>query len=103
MCWNVARSDDRQVITLRDVKEAFYHLQIDELGLDRLDLTYLQILLESGAATLSVLSSKLNLPALTLQRVVEPYLLKEDFIIKEKSSLRVITDKGRRHMENNII
>jgi len=99
-CWHVTKSHDDDVITLKDVHEAFRYLQIDELGLEQLDRSYLKILLEGGRSSLGVLSSKLSLPALTIQRVVEPYLLKEGFIVKEKSSIRVITQKGRKHIEN---
>ena len=100
MCWEVAKSHDRDVITLGDVDEAFYHLQIDELGLEQSDRVYLAILYEYGQSTLGVLSSKLSLPVLTIQRLVEPYLLKEGFIIKNKSSIRIITEKGRKHIES---
>jgi Holliday junction DNA helicase RuvB len=100
-CWHVARSHDRDVITLTDVQEAFSHLQIDRLGLDQLDRSYLEILMESGPLSLGVLSSKLSLPALTIQRVVEPYLLKEDFITKTRASVRVITEKGIKHIEDS--
>ena len=102
MCWNVAKSHDRDLITLDDVREAFYHLQIDEFGLDSLDRSYLEILLEYGSSPLNVLSSKLSLPALTLQRVIEPYLLKEGFILKDRASLRLLTAKGRNHLENSV-
>jgi len=102
MCWNVAKSQDHNAIMLEDVHKAFYHLQIDELGLDKLDQSYLAVLLEYGPAQLNVLSSKLSLPTHTIQRVLEPYLIKEGFIIKEKSSLRVLTDKGRKHIENSL-
>ena len=101
MCWNVTRSHDRDVITIEDVREAFHHLQIDTLGLDKLDRSYLEVLLECGRIPLGVIGSKLSLPSLTLQRVVEPYLFKEDLITKDKSSLRIITEKGRKHMNNN--
>jgi Holliday junction DNA helicase RuvB len=87
---------------LEDVHKAFYHLQIDELGLDKLDQSYLAVLLECGPAPLNVLSSKLSLPTHTIQSVLEPYLIKEGFIIKEKTSLRVLTDKGRKHIENSL-
>jgi Holliday junction resolvasome RuvABC ATP-dependent DNA helicase subunit len=98
-CWHVAKSRDRDVITLEDVHEAFYHLQIDELGLDQLDRSYLAILQECGQLRLGVLSSKLSLPGLTIQRQVEPYLVREGFITKDGSSARAITEKGRRHIE----
>jgi len=98
-CLNVSKSHSRNMIALEDVHEAFNYLQIDELGLDRLDRSYLGILLDSGPSTLSVLSSKLSMPSLTIQRVIEPYLLREGFINKGKSSARIITQKGRNHIE----
>jgi Holliday junction DNA helicase RuvB len=99
-CWNVARSHERDVLTLADVNEAFRLLQIDDLGLDQLDRSYLKILSENGRLSLGVLSSKLSQPALTIQRVVEPYLLKENFVTKTTASVRVITEKGIKHLEN---
>jgi len=102
MCWNVAKSYDRDVITLQDVHEAFHHLQIDQLGLNNNDRSYLKVLHENGALALNVLSSKLSLPAPTLQKVVEPYLLKEGFILKDRASLRLLTAKGRNHLENRV-
>ena len=100
-CWYVAKSYDHDVITLKDVHKAFGLLQIDGLGLDQLDRSYLEVLLKCGRSSLGVLSSKLALPALTIQRVVEPYLLKENFIIKDNSSTRTITEKGKTHIENS--
>ena len=94
-------SHDSHVITVKDVHEAFGYLQIDEVGLDKLDRSYLEILLECGPTSLGVVSSKLSLPTQTLQRIVEPYLLKEGFIFKNKSSARVITEKGRSHIKSN--
>lgn len=102
-CWYVVKSHDRDVITLKDVYEAFCHLQIDELGLDKVDRAYLEVLLEGGRSSLGVLSSKISLPALTIQRVIEPYLLKEGFIIKDKSAVRIITPKGKKHIENTSV
>lgn len=99
-CWHVAKSSDRDLITLEDMHKAFQYLGIDELGLEQVDRSYLQMLLECGPTTLGVLSSKISLPTLTIQRVVEPYLLKEDFITKTRASVRVITEKGRKHIEN---
>jgi len=99
-CMYVAKSHDRDVITLEDVREAFHHLQIDELGLDQMDRSYLEVLAECGRSSLNVLSSKLSLPSLTIQKVVEPYLLKEGFITKNQSSTRLITEKGGEHIES---
>jgi Holliday junction DNA helicase RuvB len=96
-CWHVTQSHERDIITVDDAKEAFSHLQIDEVGLDQLDRSYLNVLLECPKTSLGVLSSKLSLPGQTIQRVVEPYLLKEGFIMKDKS-VRIITHKGRSHI-----
>lgn len=99
-CWYVTISHDRNVITLQDVYEAFHHLQIDEFGLDKRDRSYLMVLCESGRSKLCVLSSRLSLPSLTVQRVIEPYLLKEGLIVQDPSSMRVITRKGKQYLEN---
>jgi len=99
-CWYVAKSHDRDVITLTDAYEAFSYLQIDEASLDKLDRSYLSALAKYGRLPLGVLSSKLSLPSLTLTRVVEPYLLREGFVTKDKTSARVITQKGIEHITN---
>jgi len=101
-CWEVAVSHDRNVITLADAQEAFRHLQVDELGLDGMDRCYLGVLAQGGPASLGALSAKLGLPPLTIQRVVEPYLIRQDLVTKGKSSLRILTEKGRRHMETTV-
>ena len=98
-CWEVAMSHDRNVIALADAQEAFRHLQVDELGLDGMDRRYLGVLVQSGHASLGALSAKLGLPPLTIQRVIEPYLIRQDLATKGKSSARILTDKGRRHIE----
>ncbi len=99
MCWHVTKSYGRDVITIEDVYEAFQHLQIDESGLNQRDRAYLTILCEYDRLALGVLSAKLSLPSLTIQRTIEPYLLKENFINKDKSSGRFITQKGRNYIE----
>jgi len=96
-CWHVTQSHERDLITVDDAKEAFSYLQIDEIGLDQLDRSYLNVLCECSKTSLGVLSSKISLPGLTIQRIVEPYLLKEGFIVKD-NSIRIITQKGREHV-----
>jgi Holliday junction DNA helicase RuvB len=98
-CWEVAMSHDRNVIMLADAHEAFHHLQIDELGLDGMDRRYLGVLAQGGPTSLGALSARLGLPPLTVQRVIEPYLIREDLMTKGKSSTRILTDKGRQHIE----
>jgi holliday junction DNA helicase RuvB len=101
-CWEVAVSHDRDVITLADAHEAFGHLQIDDLGLDAIDRRYLGFLARGGPTPLVALSARLGLPPLTIQRVIEPYLIREAFVTKGKSSARIITNKGRRHIQKTL-
>ncbi len=98
-CWNVCSAQGRSVITMNDVVEAFRLLQIDELGLDELERNYLRIL-QHGPAPLNVISSKLALPTQTIKTVLEPYLLQENLIQKNKCSHREITSLGKNHIEN---
>ena len=100
-CWYAAVSRGSTTITLEAAETAFRCLQIDALGLDQLDRSYLKVLLKHGPTAAGVLASRLSLPTLTLQRVVEPYLLKAELITKDRSSRRAITEKGRRHIESN--
>jgi Holliday junction DNA helicase RuvB len=98
-CWSVAKSEDRDVITIDDANKAFAQLQIDEEGLEKRDRSYLCVLLEQNPSPLGVLSAKLGLPPQTVQKVVEPYLIKSGFVTKGRSSHRLITEKGIEHMK----
>ena len=88
------------MITVDDAYQAFAQLQIDDEGLEKRDRSYLGILLDQTLSPLSVLSAKLGLPAQTVQKVVEPYLIKAGFVTKGRSSHRMITEKGLKHMKN---
>lgn len=98
-CWNICSAKGNTTISTEDVNEAFRLLQIDDLGLDELERRYLRILMENGPTPLNVISSKLALPTATIQSVVEPYLLLEGLIVKNKSSHREITALGYTHIE----
>jgi Holliday junction DNA helicase RuvB len=99
-CWNVCSSQGRSVITMNDVVLAFKLIQIDALGLDELERNYLRIL-QHSPVPLNVISSKLGgLPTQTIKTVIEPYLLQENLILKNKCSHREITTLGKNHIEN---
>ena len=100
MCWNVVKSKCKDVIAMNDVEEAFQHLQIDDAGLDELERAYLKVLISQNEIPLNVISSILGLPANTISKVVEPYLMKEGYLQKGKASLRCITEKGIQHIKN---
>ena len=99
MAWNVCSSNDRSIITLDDVFEAFRLLDICSLGLDSIERAYLKELSKHKAMKLNVISSKLGLPTQTISTVIEPYLLRTELIYKDGSN-RLITEKGRTHIEN---
>lgn len=100
-CWNVASAKGRGIITMDDVNEAFKLIQIDELGLDELERNYLRMLHQNGATPLNIISSKLGgLPTQTIKNVLEPYLLQENLIQKNKFSHREITTLGEAHIQN---
>lgn len=99
-CWNVCSAKGKSVITMADINEAFNLIQVDERGLDELERNYLRILQQYGATPLNVISSKLALPSQTIKNVLEPYLLQENLILKNKSSHREITSLGDEHLKN---
>ena len=98
MAWNVCSSDNRTVITLSDVYRAFELLDIDELGLDTLERSYLKELNKKESIKLNVIASKIGLPRQTVANVIEPYLLRQE-LIEKIGSERVITNKGKAHIE----
>ena len=97
-CWTVAQSNDHNIITMADVQQAFGLLQIDEAGLDVTERSYLRLIFECGSTFPGVLSAKLGLPTQDIQWVIEPYLFYAGFITKEKTSLRILTEKGKKHI-----
>ena len=102
MAWNVCSSNDRNVITMNDVNEAFRLLRIDELGLDSIERKYLKELSRHKTMKLNVIASKIGLPRATISTVIEPYLLRTE-LIEKLGSERTITIKGKEHIQNNSI
>ncbi len=99
MAWNVCSSEDRNIITIEDVFEAFRLLNICSLGLDSIERNYLKELCKHKKMKLNVISSKMGLPRATISSVIEPYLLRTELIEKIGSD-RAITIKGKEHIEN---
>lgn len=86
--------------SLEQVREALALYEVDERGLDRLDREVLQALgkkFSGKAAGLSTLSSAIGEDAETIETVVEPYLLREGFIIRTPKG-RQITALGAEHL-----
>jgi holliday junction DNA helicase RuvB len=75
-------------------------LEVDELGLDRLDRALLRALVEvydGGPVGLSTLAVALGEEADTLEEVLEPYLVKQGFI-KRTNRGRVATKRAWTHL-----
>jgi holliday junction DNA helicase RuvB len=73
---------------------------VDNLGLDRMDRAFLKALIESyrgGPAGIAAIAASLNEDAQTLEDVVEPYLLKDGFVVRTASG-RKATEKAYRHL-----
>lgn len=102
-CWYTAIGRERKIITQEDTDEAFRCLNIDCLGLDYLDQAYMKAILQYGDSALGVLASRLLTQPRTLQTVVEPYLFRENLIGKDNRSRRILTQKGKDHIEATLM
>jgi len=72
-------------ITLDVAKAALEMAEVDPEGLDKQDRRYLETLIgvfQGGPTGVEALAATMNLPADTLSDEVEPYLLREQFIIR---------------------
>ncbi|NLE58239.1 MAG: Holliday junction branch migration DNA helicase RuvB, partial [Planctomycetes bacterium] len=79
------RADGR--LTTAVVEKALTLLQIDDLGLDELDRSFLNSLMKTyggGPAGIEALAATLGQERDTLEDVVEPYLLQIGFVIRTR-------------------
>ncbi len=75
-------------ITAEVAAEALEREGVDAVGLDRLDRAFLRTLVEQyggGPAGIGAIAASLTEDAETLEDVVEPYLLKEGYVIRTAS------------------
>jgi len=82
------------------VAEALDFLEVDARGLQPLDRRYLRTLLEyfkGGPAGIEAIAASLAEDRGTLEETVEPYLLKEGFIIRSPRG-RILTDLSYSHL-----
>jgi Holliday junction DNA helicase RuvB len=88
------------VLTGEIVENALAMEQIDELGLDELDRSFLRALItiyRGGPAGIDALAATLGEERDTLEDVVEPYLLQIGFVRRTKRG-REVTDAALRHL-----
>ena len=91
-----ATSEADGCITLDVAQAALAMQEVDIQGLDKQDRRYLETLVgvfEGGPTGVEALAATMNLPADTLTDEVEPYLLREQFIIRSPRG-RVATPRA---------
>ncbi len=85
------------------VDEALDLLEVDSMGLEVVDRRVLEAMMEhfdGGPVGLNTLAAMLSEEELTLEEVVEPYLL-QCGLIQRTPRGRVVTDAGREHIDGN--
>ena len=86
--WWVRNYSDSEAdghITLEIARAALDMAEVDREGLDKQDRRYLETLIsvfEGGPTGVEAIAATMNLPSDTLSDEVEPYLLREQFIIR---------------------
>ncbi|MBW3094046.1 Holliday junction branch migration DNA helicase RuvB [Bifidobacterium sp. 64T4] len=83
-----------------DVRQALALYQIDEEGLDRLDIAVLNAIVrnfQGGPVGLNTLAAMVGEESETVETVCEPYLVREGFLIRTPKG-RVATPKAWQHL-----
>ena len=92
--------DNEESIKLKLVKKSLKKLEIDFLGLDAMDLTYMECILNNfngGPVGIENICAALLEEKDIIEDVVEPYLIQQG-LIQRTSRGRVITNKGSSHL-----
>ncbi len=87
-------------ITINSLKR----LKVDNLGLDQIDIEYLNSLINKfggGPVGVDTISTSIGEEVTTLEDVIEPYLMQEGFI-KRTQRGRVATEKAYNHIEKEV-
>ncbi len=91
------------IIDKKITMEALSMLEIDNIGLDKIDRKILKSILykfSGGPVGLNTLSAATGEEITTIQDVYEPFLIKNGFIQRTPRG-RIVTDLGKKHIENN--
>jgi Holliday junction DNA helicase RuvB len=91
-------------ITLGDTQTALKRLEIDELGLDRTDISMLESMMDKfggGPVGLETLAATINEDSNTVEDVIEPFLLQLGFISRTPRG-RVCTPAAYRHLNRPV-
>ena len=99
-CRHYAHSEADGRITLDLARSALAMAEVDAEGLDRQDRRYLETVIgvfQGGPVGVEALAATLNLPADTLSDEIEPYLLREQFIVRTPRG-RLATPRAYQHL-----
>jgi Holliday junction DNA helicase RuvB len=97
---NFATSEADGEITLEVARAALAMAEVDGEGMDKQDRRYLETLIgvfDGGPTGVEALAATMNLPTDTLSDEIEPYLLREQFIIRTPRG-RVATPRAYLHL-----
>ncbi len=89
------------LITLDCTQQALDLLDVDSVGLTHIDRKYISSIIEKhngGPIGLTTIAALLNEDTVTIEEVIEPYLLQIGFIKKTPKG-RVVTEKGSVHIK----
>lgn len=92
--------ESKNTIDTELTKKALERLKVDALGLDNVDIEYLEALIykfNGGPVGASTIATSIGEEVTTIEDVVEPYLLQEGFV-KRTQRGRVATDKAYSHL-----
>ena len=90
----------KKKIDVETIKELFDMLEIDEFGLNTIDLKYLKIIAKrfhNQPVGLDTISYSLSEDKKTIEEFIEPYLLRLG-LIKKTTRGRILTIKGLKHL-----
>ncbi|MFO0966718.1 MAG: Holliday junction branch migration DNA helicase RuvB [Gemmataceae bacterium] len=96
--FSASESDGR--ITLAVARAALAMAEVDSLGLDKQDRRYLEVLINvftGGPTGVEALAATMNLPTDTLSDEIEPFLLREQLIVRTPRG-RIATGRAYDHL-----
>lgn len=96
-----ANYENRTHVTLEEAKKALEALKVDSLGLDDVDIRYLEGIMDrfhGGPVGLEAIASAIGEEVVTLEDVYEPYLLQIGMINRTPRG-RVVTEKAYAHLK----
>lgn len=97
-CLRTMHAEDESAVSAAIFHRTCQLEQIDPLGLDAVEQQYLELLKEAdGRLRLNVIASLLGLPRTTLERNIEPFLIRAQLITKQDSG-RCLTERGWQHV-----